>query len=223
MSKANTPAIFFDLDGTLVDSAADLATSVNHALTLIDKPNLSEAVIRSYIGNGADRLMHRAITGNYEGEASESLYIPARQAFLSHYANNVCEKSTLYPAVENVLEVLDQRGYQLACITNKPKQFTIPLLDYLDVSRYFPLILSGDSLSNKKPAPDQLQHAAEFFGVGPENCLMVGDTNTDIAAALNCDMAAVFVTYGYGEKADLDARFAGPHIDEIGELHNYIN
>ena len=223
MSKAKTHAIFFDLDGTLVDSAGDLATSVNHALALIERPTLSESTVRSFIGNGADRLMHRAITGDYDGKADSHLYTPARQAFLAHYANNVCEKSTLYPAVLDVLDLLEQSGYQLACITNKPDQFTRPLLQHLKVDRYFPLILSGDSLSRKKPAPDQLQHAAEFFGISPRDCLMVGDTNTDIAAALNCDMSAVFVTYGYGEKSDLDARFDGPHIDKIAELHDYIN
>ncbi|MGR8947054.1 MAG: phosphoglycolate phosphatase [Gammaproteobacteria bacterium] len=223
MGKIKVRGVFFDLDGTLVDSAGDLASSVNHALNIIDKPNLDEATIRSYIGNGADRLIHRAITGNYDGEADSDLYSPARQAFLSHYAANVCEKSTLYPGVENVLTTLGNDNYQLACITNKPQQFTHPLLARLGVAQYFPLVLAGDSLQRKKPEPDQLEHAAQFFGISPGECVMIGDTNTDIAAALNCDMSAIFVTYGYGEESDLDTRFSGPHIDVMDELHDHIS
>ena len=222
MSTNETRAVFFDLDGTLVDSAGDLATSVNYALSLIDKPTLSEQTIRSYIGNGADRLIHRSITLEYQGVAEPSLYDPARHAFLEHYANNVCTKSALYPGVEEVLVALHEQNYPLACITNKPTQFTHSLLDALDVTRFFRVILCGDSLNKKKPAPDQLQHAAEKFDLQPQNCLMVGDTNTDIGAALNCSMPAVFVTYGYGEADDLDERFAGPRIDRMQELHQYL-
>lgn len=223
MTTNGIKAVLFDLDGTLVDSAGDLAASVNHALSLIDKPSLSEQTIRSYIGNGADRLIHRAITLDYEGEAPSHIYQPAREAFLSHYANNVCMKTALYPSVSSVLNDLTEEAYLLACVTNKPSQFTAPLLDALGIKHLFNLVLCGDSLERKKPAPDQLQYAANEFGLQEKQCLMVGDTNTDISAALNCDMPAVFVTYGYGEPADLDARFSGPHINRMTELHEYLD
>ena len=222
MNKEQARAIFFDLDGTLVDSAGDLATSVNHALSVIEKPMLDEKIIRSYIGNGADRLIHRAITRDYEGIADPELYQPAKSAFLKHYANNICTKSALYPGVEDVLQALREHSYQLACITNKPSQFTLPLLEALHVSDFFKVVLSGDSLNRKKPAPDQLQHAAEQLDIAPAQCLMIGDTNTDISAAMNCGMPAVFVTYGYGLAKDLDQRFSGPHIDRMPDLHHYL-
>ena len=222
MSPISKRGVFFDLDGTLVDSAGDLATSVNHALSIIDKPALSEQTIRSYIGNGAERLLHRAITLDYFGEAESDLFRPARAAFLAHYAENICVDSRLYPSVEQVLSTLRDQGYLLACITNKPSQFTDPLLDALDVAQYFSLVLSGDSLPHKKPAPDQLLHAANHFGLVPQNCLMIGDTNTDISAAMNCAMPAVYVSYGYGEVQDLDPRFSGPHIDHIHELNEFL-
>ena len=222
MNTSKLRAVFFDLDGTLIDSASDLAASVNHALALIEKPPLCEHTIRAYIGNGADRLIHRAITRQHQGDAKPEHYEPAREAFLAHYASNVCNKSTLYPAVEEVLMMLKDRGYHLACITNKPSQFTVPLLDALAVKRHFSVVLSGDSLARKKPAPDQLQHAARRFNLTPSECLMIGDTNTDISAALNCDMPAVFVTYGYGAPDDLDERFRGPKIDHMNELHQHL-
>ncbi|MEM7465274.1 MAG: phosphoglycolate phosphatase [Pseudomonadota bacterium] len=222
MKNSHIEAIFFDLDGTLVDSAGDLATSVNHGLSLIDQGPLAETTIRGFIGNGADRLIHRAITGDYEGEADEALYAPVRRAFLDHYASNVCRLSTLYPNVDDLLVKLSEHTYKLACITNKPQAFTQPLLANLNIDKYFKLVLSGDSLSRKKPAPDQLLFAVEQFGVAVSNCLMVGDTNTDMCAALNCEMPGIFVTYGYGEAKDLDPRFSGPKIDDIAALHRYL-
>ena len=222
MSTADCNTIFFDLDGTLVDSAPDLAISVNHALATIDKPPICDDTLRSYIGNGADRLIHRAITHNFDGTAGESDYRPARSAFLAHYATHVCNKSVLYPTVVETLETLQAEGYQLACITNKPGEFTTPLLESLDIHHYFPLTLSGDSLQRKKPAPDQLQFAAKHFDMPLTSCLMVGDTTADISAALNCDVPAIFVTYGYGQVADLDDRFEGPHINQLIELHSHL-
>jgi phosphoglycolate phosphatase len=222
MIETNCRTIFFDLDGTLVDSAPDLATSVNHALAIIDKPPIDDDTLRSYIGNGADRLIHRAISGDFHGTASEAEYSPARESFLAHYANNVCEKSQLYPTVIETLEILVSQEYELACITNKPAQFTSPLLESLEIHQFFALTLSGDTLAKKKPAPDQLLFAAEHFGRQPESCLMVGDTTTDISAALNCNAPSVYVTYGYGQTSDLDERFTGPHIDKLAELHLHL-
>lgn len=221
MSSANGNAIFFDLDGTLVDSAPDLATSVNHALATIDKPPINDATLRSFIGNGADRLIHRAITQDFDGTANDTDYQPARASFLTHYAANVCNRSVLYPTVIETLETLRAEGCDLACITNKPGEFTAPLLESLEIHHFFPLTLSGDSLAKKKPAPNQLQFAAKHFDKPLTSCLMVGDTCADIGAALNCDMPAVFVTYGYGQVTDLDERFEGPHIDRLVELHNH--
>lgn len=222
MIRPSCKTIFFDLDGTLVDSAPDLATSVNHALASIDKPSICDDTLRTYIGNGADRLIHRAITRDFHGIADETVYEPGRQAFLNHYATNVCDKSKLYPTVRETLDTLASKKYELACITNKPAQFTLPLLKSLNIEHFFDLILSGDTLERKKPAPDQLVFAAKHFNREPSSCLMVGDTTTDISAALNFTAPAVFVTYGYGQISDLDKRFQGPHIDEMAELLRHL-
>lgn len=218
MTPTTTRAVLLDLDGTLVDSAPDLATSINYALSLIGKEAVDDDTVRSFIGNGADRLIHRAITQDYDGEAPTESYLPARDAFLTHYADNVCQKSVLYPTVEETLDYLRTAGFHIACVTNKPHQFTRPLLEALNIDEYFSLTLSGDSLANKKPAPDQLLHAAEFYGLTAHQCLMVGDTNTDISAALNCNMPAIFVNYGYGKQTDIDARFSGSTISKLNEI-----
>jgi phosphoglycolate phosphatase len=215
-------AVIFDLDGTLVDSAPDIAASVDYALTQIGRSAPSLAQVRNYIGNGADRLLHRSLTFDLDGIADDALFESANRHFLEHYRRNVCCRSAPYPGVIETLTTLTEHGYFLACVTNKPARFTDPLLEELGLDGFFSVTLSGDSLELKKPAPDQLLHVADRCAIATHNCTMVGDTVTDILAAQNASMGVVCVSYGYGDIADIVAHNPSAIIDSIDQIVNLV-
>lgn len=218
MNAPHASAVLFDLDGTLVDSAPDIASSIEFALNEIGRTAPSETQVRSYIGNGAGRLIHRSLTGSLDGIADPELFVEASKQFFKHYAANVCQRSSVYPEVKNTLEELKISGFHLACVTNKPAEFTEPLLAMLGLKEYFSITMSGDTLANKKPAPDQLLHVATTLGVAPQNSTMIGDTVTDIQAAQNANMRAICVSYGYGSKADITDHSPFAIVDSIDQV-----
>ncbi len=211
-------AVIFDLDGTLVDSAPDIASSMAHALRHVDRPPLSPAQIRSYIGNGAHCLVHRSLTGDVNGVADDALFEATKAYFFDHYEKNVCRHSTPYTGVIETLHALREEGYLLACVTNKSSQFTEPLLAHLELKHFFSVTVSGDSLEVKKPAPDQLLYVSEQGDLSPGKCVMVGDSVTDILAAQNANMPVICVSYGYGDLADIVAHKPLAVIDSFDEI-----
>jgi phosphoglycolate phosphatase len=135
--------------------------------------------------------------------ADSAAYASASEAFYAYYAANVCRYSVLYPRVKETLQTLQDRGYGLACVTNKPARFSLPLLEALSIDHHFSICISGDSLPRKKPDPAQLLFAAEHFRIPGERCTMVGDTTADIHAAQRASMPIIAVTYGYGGNAEI--------------------
>lgn len=222
MNSRYTKAVFLDLDGTLVDSAPDLAASVSYALTEIgiEPPDLDE--VKSYVGGGAAKLIHRALTRSKDGIAEDALFESASAIFFSHYAANVCERSKLYPGVVETLERLRTLGFGLACVTNKPHRFTVPLLETLGLDSFFTLCLSGDSLAKKKPEPDQLLNAAHHFDLASAQCTMVGDASPDILAARNAGMVAIAVSYGYGDMEAMKALRPLAFVDRIDQIIEHL-
>lgn len=215
-------AIIFDLDGTLVDSAPDIAASVRHALNRIGRQAPSLARIRAYIGNGAERLIHRSLTGDIDGIADSRLFDSASTHFFAHYAENVCCRCEPYPKVIDTLRTLIGRGYRLACVTNKPARFTQPLLEKLGLDRFFSITLSGDSLETKKPSPEQLLAVAQRCGIAPQYCTMVGDTVTDVLAARNANMPIICVNYGYGDIAEMVMHNPFAVVETIDQIINLV-
>ena len=214
-----TPGLaLFDLDGTLVDSAPDIADAVDVSLTACGKATLGEAVIRDFIGNGAGRLIHRAITGSFEGVADDALYDAVYAHFLDAYQGRLFARTTIFPGVPAVLEELARAGWSMGCVTNKPQRFTDPLLEAAGLNAYFSITLSGDSLATKKPAPEPLLHAARTLGVELGRVVMIGDSVTDVDAARNAGVHAVAVSYGYSGGIDLARYGATAVIDHMAEL-----
>lgn len=211
-------AIAFDLDGTLVDSAPDLTTAAAATMRDLDHRPPTESEVRVWVGNGAAQLIKRSLTGRMDGEPDPALFERAMSIFKRHYADNVCVDSRLYPGVDFGLKKLRAQGYPLACVTNKPTEFTRPLLDQLGMSDCFALTLGGDATARKKPAPDMLFLAAEYLEVEPERLLLVGDSLNDVGAARSAGCPVFCVTYGYNH--GLDIRTAKPDrvIESIAEL-----
>jgi phosphoglycolate phosphatase len=210
--------VLFDLDGTLVDSAPDIADAVDIAMQACGRPAVGEDVVRTLIGNGAVRLIHRALTGQHDGDAEAALHAQAYQFFVDAYQPRVFARTRLFPGVEAVLERLRAAGWALGCVTNKPARFTTPLLSAAGIAHFFAVVLSGDSLPTKKPAPEPILHAAATLGVELPRVVMVGDSLADLRAAQNAGVRAVCVSFGYNGGIDLVAAGAEHVIDDMRAL-----
>lgn len=198
-TRLEVEAILFDLDGTLVDTAADLTLAVNRALHDCGVGPRDEAFIRCAIGDGAYRMVERALRDarGRHPEAGEAA--AAFDRFLDHYAANVCDRSQPYPGVVDALRVLAAGGYALGCVTNKSERFAVPILEQLGLSGFLPVVTGGDTYAEKKPAPLPVAQTCRRLGVEPAKACLVGDSVVDVQAAHGAGSLAVFVTYGFGE------------------------
>jgi phosphoglycolate phosphatase len=196
---SNKKVILFDLDGTLIDSVPDLAVAVNHMLETLNRETFSESIIRFWVGNGAQVLVKRALSGNVkiDEDLDPALFSKALDIFLTFYGQNLCIRTATYPLVPQTLKALKIQGYRLVIITNKPFDFIAPILEGLQLAELFEYFIGGDSLTEKKPNPLPLLHVCEKLGVSVEQCVMVGDSKNDILAANAAKMQSIGVSYGY--------------------------
>ena len=208
--------VLLDLDGTLVDTAPDLAGAANHVLQKLGRAPAEMPVIRGFIGNGVRELMRRALA--IHSDPSEVELDAAMVDFSKYYGEHLLDHSVIYPGVRSTLETLQAQGRELVCITNKTAAFTVPLLQRLDLYDFFGLILSGDSLPRKKPDPLPLTHTAEHFHQPVENCLLVGDSRNDAEAARAAGMPVACVTYGYNGDEPVHCLEPDAVLDNMSEL-----
>jgi len=192
-------AILFDLDGTLVDTAPDIAAAVDATLRELERPTLDDAQVRSFIGRGVDVLLHRALTRERDGRAEADEHAHARERFLEHYAAHNGRTAKLYPGVREGIDHAHRLGLAMCCVTNKLQNFSEALLALTGLDRDFAFVQGGDALPKTKPDPLPLLHAAERLGFAPGECLMVGDSSNDAHAARAAGMPVVLVGYGYSE------------------------
>ena len=202
-------AILVDLDGTLLDTAPELAEAANQMLRDMGRPGVSQALLMSYIGNGIAWLVKRALTGDMHAEPDTALYDQALPIFEAHYTELLLQ-SKPFDGVVRGLDAMQAAGFRLGCITNKGARYTEPLLKGVGLAHYFEIVLSGDSLPEKKPHPMPLLHAAAFFGVPVERVLLIGDSLSDALAARAAGCPVFCVPYGYNhgepvERLDIDA------------------
>lgn len=195
--------IMIDLDGTLLNTAEDLALSANLMLKDLGMPEQSTATIRSYIGKGIQKLVKRTLTGELDGEPDAVLFAKALPIYEQHYAGNLSVNTRPYPGVLEGIKAMQQAGFKLACITNKAKAFTIPLLRSTGLYDQFEIVLSGDSLPRKKPDPMPLTHICQHFDAQPHEALLIGDSLNDAIAARAAGCHVFCVPYGYNEGRDV--------------------
>ena len=221
MSNRKAQLLAIDLDGTLVDSAPDIAHCLGSALEAIGHAPPGEARTRAWIGDGLETLIARAIAyGAGQGEATlsgEARHKAALAAFLACYRDNLFVRSRLYPGVADTLDALRLAGLRLCCITNKRYAFSQALLEQAGIRDRFELLLGGDSLAQMKPSPLQLKAAAETLGVAPATATLVGDSHQDLRAARAAGYGFVLATFGYG-KIDETELGASPRIRAFTEL-----
>lgn len=214
--------VLIDLDGTLIDTVPDLAHAVDVTMKALGMPERGEHSVRKWIGNGAERLVRRALINAVDGEPDEDLFRRAYPVFLRAYEESVCALSRPYPGVLEGLAFLKGAGFRLGCVTNKPARFTEPLLHALGLFDDFGIVISGDALPVQKPDPAPLLHAARFFEVAPGRSLMVGDSINDVRAARAAGFSVVCVSYGYNHGHDIRDADPDAVIDSLAELQGLL-
>ena len=213
--------VMFDLDGTLVDSALDLTAAVDNMLQAIGREPAGEERVRQWVGNGAQVLVKRALTGEMhpsEESLEPELFQAAFEVFLAAYTQSNGRYAKLYPGVEELLIHLQQAGVPMAVVTNKPMAFTTPLLKAMKIEQYFDQVLGGDSLPVKKPDPLPLLSVLEATGCAPEQALMLGDSRNDVDAARAAGCPVVCVSYGYNHGEPVENCSPDRVVDSFAEL-----
>ncbi|HEX8874582.1 MAG TPA: phosphoglycolate phosphatase [Nitrosospira sp.] len=214
-------AVMIDLDGTLLDTARDLAEAANMMLRELGRAELPLETIQSYIGKGIQMLVKRTLSGSLDGEPDSNLFRKAMPLYERDYAKTLCVNTRPYPGVLEGLDILRKSGFRLACVTNKAEAFTLPLLRATGLLDYFDIVLSGDSLPKKKPDPMPLLHACAQFGIQPHEMLLIGDSLNDTQAARSAGCRVFCVPYGYNEGRDvheLDCDAIVPSLDHATKL-----
>jgi len=214
--------IMIDVDGTLVDSVPDLAYCIDEMMQKLGLGKCGEAKVRHWVGNGIPKLVERALTGELEGRPIKEVFDIAYPIFLDLYEDNTAEKSYLYDGVREGLDYLKSQEYQLGCVTNKSEQFTHPLLKVLGIFNDFKIIISGDTLAKRKPDPMPLLYCAEYFNLKPEECLMLGDSVSDVKAARAAGFDIICMSYGYNHGNDIGDENPDLVIDSMSQLSDHL-
>ncbi len=198
--------VFFDLDGTLADTAPDIARALNRLLAEEDRPPLPHARIRAEVSRGSTALLALA----FGGDPEEAIFQRRRRRFLDLYALDLCVETRLFPGMDTVLERLDAEGLPWGIVTNKPAWLTDPLVEHLGLLGRAAAVVSGDTTGERKPHPEPLLHAARAARVPPEAGLYVGDDPRDIQAGHAAGMTTLGALYGYIHP-DQDPSLWGAH------------
>jgi len=213
--KQDADLLMFDLDGTLIDSTADLAAAVNHTLGELGLRPLRRDEVASYIGDGLRMLLRRALDVD-----DPQLLLRAVEVFLPYYEAHLLDTTTLFPGVRETLERC--AGYRKAVITNKQQRFTDAILEGLGVRGMFDVVLGGDALERAKPDPLPLREAMRRTGVTSQRAVMIGDGPNDVLAARAAGVRSVAVTYGLCSQEHLLALGPDIIIESFGDLCRYF-
>jgi phosphoglycolate phosphatase len=209
-------AILFDLDGTLVDTAPDLAAATDHALVRAGRPAIGLASVRSMVGDGARALIEKGFRASV-GMPEPDMFEAAFNDFMIYYGRHIAQTSRPFPGVATCLAALAEQGYALAVCTNKPESLSRSLLDQLGLSGFFGAVVGGDSLLVRKPDPGHIHGTLEKLGAEFNWAAMVGDSANDVNAAKAAGLPCVVVSFGYTQIAPQD--LGGDRlIDHFSEL-----
>ncbi len=214
-------AVLIDLDGTLVDSLPDIANATNAMRAELGLPVLPLTQIASYVGKGVDTLVHRALTETMSDPAPEDQFAHGKQSFNGHYRRVNGDESRAYADVPQALEHLRGNGIPLACVTNKPRSFTLQLLERTGLMAAFKAIVSGDDTLQKKPHGEPMLHACKLLGVVASDATVIGDSENDVLSAHAAGCRVIVVETGYNEGkslADLDADAIVPTLLHAAHL-----
>lgn len=216
MKYAPGPVIF-DLDGTLLDTAPDLASALNEVLKEEGYLPLSLSAVRSMVGKGAVEMIKRGLAESGQAPSEAYLRGDLRQRFLKHYQNCYLDGTKPFPAVVDTLGKLKEEGHPMAVCTNKSYENSVAILNGLDLGKYFLGIIGGDTLQTAKPDPAPVDAAIALTKGLQSSAIMVGDSITDVTAAHAAGIPVIVVSFGYTdiEPHNLGADSVIDHFDEL--------
>ena len=218
-------AAIIDLDGTMVDTLGDFGEALNRMLRDLGLQAVGASAIESMVGKGSEHLLRSVLNHvlapvdvAQRATQVDALYPQAWASYQRHYLAINGQYAAVYPGVEEGLAALRAAGLRLACLTNKPTAFALPLLEAKGLRGYFAQVFGGDAFERKKPDPLPLTKTCEALGTAPARTLMVGDSSNDAQAARAAGCPVVLVTYGYNHGQPVRAVDADGFVDSLGEL-----
>jgi len=212
--------VLFDLDGTLADTAEDLADALNGVRDQRGLQPLSFNLIRPIVSHGADALIYLS----FEVSPGDDGYAEIRENLLEIYRNNIANKTRLFPGMAEVLDTIESTGRNWGVVTNKPSWLTDPLLKALNLHERAACIVSGDTTSKRKPDPQPMYFASNLVGSHCHECLYVGDAERDIEAGRRAGMTTLAALFGYiGEHDSPDTWGADGMISQPSEILNWLH
>lgn len=219
-SPADIRTVLFDLDGTLLDTAPDLADALNAVLMEQGRAPLPFEQIRPVVSHGGIALIQLGFGLDRSDPGFELL----RQRLLAIYRDNLAVKTRLFTGMEKLLDAIEQRGLNWGIVTNKPEWLTEPLLQTLGLRERASCVVSGDTLEQRKPHPAPMLHACELAGSHPEQCVYVGDAERDIEAGRNAGMYTLVALFGYIQPQDVPENWqASALIAQPGEILDWLD
>lgn len=210
-------ALLFDLDGTLLASAPDLAIAIDRMLAELQLPLAGIERVSQWVGDGARQLVIEALQFA-KAEINELSINNALQIYQQHYGECLNHSSHLFPGVREALQHFYARGIRMACVTNKGAKFTEPLIDHFGLREWLPVVVSGDTLPQRKPDPAPLLEACRQLDVSPARAIMVGDSRNDVRAARAAGMPVVCVRHGYNHGRPIEEERPDLIIDSFLDL-----
>ena len=221
MLKNKPSAILFDLDGTIADSALDLAATLNHMLKNNGRAEIDPADVRNMVGEGAKALIIKGFSHSGDRPSDSEVDILFDQ-YLDYYQAHIADYTTIFPGAVEMLNALKDQDIPMAICTNKNDVLTRDLLEKLGIDHFFSAVTCGDSFPYKNPDPRHLFATCDLMKADPNGAIMVGDSINDIAAGRDAKMLTVGVSFGYTR---IPVRELGPDIviDHFDDFFAAVN
>ena len=201
-------AILFDLDGTLADTAPDMANALNLLTQRHKKPDVPYQIARNSVSKGSLAVVKCGFGDNLD----EALLKQLQTEFLEIYSQNICINTRLFPGLAEALNLIEKNNLLWGVVTNKPGWLAEPLLKKMNLHHRAACIVSGDTLEKRKPHPDPLLHACQLISIQPENCIYFGDDERDAQAAIAANMPMVIAAYGYIGEQETPEKWGTEHF-----------
>ena len=215
MNLKHIQAAIVDLDGTMIDTQADFVVALNATLDPLKLSHVDAHFVSQTVGKGSEHLIRSTLA---KVGADASLYEEARALYQTNYLRINGDHSAVYPGVIEGLKSLQARGWKLACLTNKPTAFALPLLQKKGLLEFFTNVFGGDAFERMKPDPLPLLKTCEALGTSPARTLMIGDSSNDARAARAAGCPVMLVTYGYNHGVPVHTVDADGFLDRIDAL-----